>query len=306
MTPAVSIVMPVHNEATWLGSAIESVRRQELSDWELLIVDDGSADGSRAVIESQLAQEPLRIRGLSHPGRARLGAAASRNLAISVARGRYLAFLDADDLYGPEKLAAEVKTLDANPGAAMLYGPALWRWQDGRKPDRLDRIGVECGRMHEPPELVWRILLDSQGDVPCTCAVLIRTDTARAVGGFDTAFTLYEDQTLWAKIFLRHRVYVSSAAHSVYRQHDSSTSAEAVRQGMYDRSAPHPARQAFLEWVGEEIKRAGVDRPDLRRALWRAQLPYRSPVLGRIHYECRRSLHRAHRAFGRYAFPQDR
>jgi glycosyltransferase involved in cell wall biosynthesis len=247
------------------------------------------------------AEDPLRIRRLAHPGGERLGAAASRNLAIAAARGAYLAFLDADDLYTAEKLVLEVEILDRNPRAAMLYGPALWRWQDGRQPDRVDRIGIECGRIHNPPELVWRILLDRQGNVPCTCAVLVRTEAARAVGGFEPSFSLYEDQTLWAKIFLRHGVYVSPSAHSVYRQHEGSTSAEATRQSSYHFTAPHLAQRVFFNWVQHEAMRAGVDDPRLRRALLRAQLPYRVPMLGRLHFRWRRSIRQLYRALSRYS-----
>ena len=305
MTPAVSIVMPVYNQAAWLNSAIESVQRQQRSDWELLIVDDGSTDASGALIESHAAKDPLRIRILAHPRRERLGAATSRNLAIAGARGRYVAFLDADDLYSPEKLAFEVDILDSTPQAAMLYGPSLWRWQDGGRPDRVDRIGIECGRVHSPPDLVRRILLDRDGNVPCTCAVLIRTEAARGVGGFEGSFNLYEDQTLWAKIFLRYGVYVSPAAHSVYRQHQGSASAQATKHGSYHFSAPHLAQRQFLDWVQQEAERAGIKDSRLLRALWRAQLPHRWPSLGRIHYEWRRSMRRVNRALSRYAFPQD-
>ncbi|MGH6893467.1 MAG: glycosyltransferase [Dongiaceae bacterium] len=295
MTTAVSVIMPVFNQDAWLGAAIDSVRSQRLTDWELLIVDDGSNDGSRADMECYAAREPDRIRILSHPGGARRGAAASRNLGSAGARGRYLAFLDADDLYGREKLAEEVRMLDATPQAAMLYGPALWRWQDGRRADRVDRIGVAVGEVHRPPELAWRVLLDKEGDVPCICAVLIRREAALAVGGFEESFHLYEDQTLWAKLFLRHGVLVSPSAYSVYRQHEGSTSTQAERSGAYDRWAPHPAHRAFLEWMAREAAAGEIEDPRLKRALWRALLPYRRPWLGRADALTRRVLRRLRR-----------
>jgi len=290
MTPAVSVIMPVFNQDAWLGAAIDSVRSQRLTDWELLIVDDGGSDGSRAIMERYGALDSSRIRILAHAGGARRGAAASRNLAIAAARGRYLAFLDADDRYGREKLAEEVRMLDAAPEAAMLYGPALWRWQDGRRADRVDRIGVAVGEVHRPPELAWRILLDKEGDIPCICAVLIRREAVLAAGGFEEAFRLYEDQTLWAKLFLRYGVLVSPSAHSIYRQHEGSTSAHAERNGEYDRWAPHPAHRAFLEWMTREAAAAGVEDARVKQALWRALLPYRRPWLGRADALIRRVM----------------
>ena len=299
MTPAVSVIMPVFNRDAWLGAAIDSVRSQRLTDWELLIVDDGSTNGSHAVMERYAAQDSGRIRVLAHAGGAHRGAAASRNLAIAEARGRYLAFLDSDDLYGREKLAEEVRMMDAAPEAAMLYGPALWRWQDGRRADRVDRIGVAVGEVHRPPELAWRILLDKEGEIPCTCAVLIRREAVLAVGGFEEAFRLYEDQTLWAKLFLRHGVLVSPRSYSIYRQHEDSISADAERRGEYDRRVPHPAHRDFLEWFSREAESAGIADASLRRALWRALLPYRSPWLGRAYSLTRRVTRRLVRASAR-------
>ncbi len=292
MTPAVSVIMPVFNQEAWLGAATDSVRSQRLTDWELLIVDDGSTDASRAIMDRYAARESGRIRILTHPGSARRGAAASRNLALFEARGRYVAFLDADDLYGREKLAEEVRLLDGAPEAAMLYGPALWRWQDGRRADRVDRIGIAVGEVYPPPELAWRILLDKEGDIPCICAVLIRREAALAVGGFEEAFHLYEDQTLWAKLFLRHGVLVSPSALSVYRQHEGSASAQAKRSGEYDWWTAHPAHRIFLEWMGREAAAAGVEDPRLKRALWRAILAYRQPWLGRADAMTRRMMRR--------------
>ncbi|HEX6102796.1 MAG TPA: glycosyltransferase [Alphaproteobacteria bacterium] len=283
MSPAVSVIMPVFNQEAWLGAAIDSVRAQRLTDWELLIVDDGSNDGSRAVMQRYAALDPDRIRLLSHPAGERRGVAAARNLGIREARGRYVAFLDADDLFLREKLAAEVHKLDATPDAAMLYAPALWRWEDGRRADRVDRIGIAVGRVHPAPELSWRILLERQGDVPCTCAVLIRREAAAACGGFEEGFRLYEDQTLWAKLFLRHGTLVSPTVQSIYRQHAASTSAAAERDGEYDFWRPHPARRQFLEWLAHETELQGVRDGRLRATLRRARLRDRHPKLGRIY-----------------------
>lgn len=283
MSRAVSVVMPVHNQDAWLGAAIDSVRAQRLTDWELLIVDDGSTDGSRAVMERYAALDQGRIHLLSHIGGARRGAAASRNLAIAEARGRYLAFLDADDLYFREKLAVEVQRMDEAPEAAMLYGPALWRWDDGRRADRVDRIGVAVGRVHPPPHLVREVLIERRGDVPCTCAVLIRREAAVAVGGFEEAFRLYEDQTLWAKLFLRYPVLVSPTVHSIYRQHLGSTSARAERAGEYDFSRPHPAQVEFLDWLRAEAERDGIADSRLRSAIRIAKLRQRSRWFDHAH-----------------------
>jgi glycosyltransferase involved in cell wall biosynthesis len=275
--------MPVRGRAPWLDEAIESVRRQQFREWELPIVDDGADEQSRAVIARHAALESGRIRPLSAPGGsgAGRGAAAARNRGIEHARGPYLAFLDADDLFLPGKLAEETPRLEAAPDAAMLYGPALWRWQDGRRADRVDRIAVEVGRVHAPPDLVRRVLVERDGDVPCTCGVLIRRERVAAAGGFEEDFRLYEDQTLWAKLFLRFGILPSPTVQSIYRQHDGSTSAEAVRQGLYDTWRPHSARRAFLDWLEDEAVRAGNGDRRLMRALRLARFAQRRRTVGR-------------------------
>ncbi|MBB5224424.1 glycosyltransferase involved in cell wall biosynthesis [Amaricoccus macauensis] len=103
--PAVSVVTPVWNAAATLAETVASVRAQSLANWEMLLVDDGSTDGSGALAARLAAEEP-RIRVLTHA--TNLGAAAARNHAIREARGRWIAFLDADDLWRPEKLALQV------------------------------------------------------------------------------------------------------------------------------------------------------------------------------------------------------
>jgi GT2 family glycosyltransferase len=296
--PAVSVIMPVFNQESWIGAAIDSVLDQDLPDWELIIVDDASTDASVSIAQSYAARDPARIRLLRHPHSARLGAAASRNAAISEARGRYIAFLDADDLFCTGKLGEEVRLLDSMPEVAMLYGPAVWRWQDGRRKDLIDTIAIAADRVHVPPSLAWRILLDRIGNVPCTCAVLIRTDVARALGGFEESFRLYEDQTLWAKIFLRYPVYVASVVRSIYRQHETSTSSVAALRGEYHVLRPHSAQPRFLDWMEQEATRAGVADARCRRALWRARLPYRWPIAGRALARFRRHKRRLRILFG--------
>jgi teichuronic acid biosynthesis glycosyltransferase TuaG len=105
MTPAVSVVTPVWNAAATLPATVASVRAQSLGDWEMILVDDGSTDGSLALARA-LAAADGRIRVLAQP--ANLGPAAARNRGIRAATGRYIAFLDADDLWRPEKLVTQL------------------------------------------------------------------------------------------------------------------------------------------------------------------------------------------------------
>jgi glycosyltransferase involved in cell wall biosynthesis len=112
--------MPVHNAADFLVQTIASVQAQSLPDWELLAADDGSSDGSAAIL-ARLAAEDPRIRPLSTGGN--LGAGGARNCAMEAARGRYLAFLDADDMWHPEKLRLQIAAMVAagSPFSCTAY-----------------------------------------------------------------------------------------------------------------------------------------------------------------------------------------
>ena len=105
----VSVIMPAYNYAQFIGAAIESVLGQSWQDWELIIVDDGSTDATPAVIAG--FHDP-RIRALR---RQNGGEAAARNSGLDLARGEYISFLDADDLYLPNALADRVAFLETHP-----------------------------------------------------------------------------------------------------------------------------------------------------------------------------------------------
>src|SRR5579885_1389542 len=105
--PTISIITPVYNGAAFLPKTIRSVLAQTAKDWEWILVDDGSTDGSLDLC-AEAARQDARIRVVSHPAGANRGQAASRNLAIRESSGDLLAFLDCDDLWVPEKLARDV------------------------------------------------------------------------------------------------------------------------------------------------------------------------------------------------------
>ena len=116
--PRVSVIIPVYNGARYLGEAVASVRAQrEVTDWEIVIVDDGSTDGTSDVIDRCRSEEP-RVRLLPQSHR---GIAPSRNAGVSAARGDFLAFLDADDLWEPAKLHRQLALAEASDSPAMVF-----------------------------------------------------------------------------------------------------------------------------------------------------------------------------------------
>ncbi|RWE00114.1 MAG: glycosyltransferase [Mesorhizobium sp.] len=277
--PRVTIITPFLNAEAFLGEAISSVQAQTVADWELLLVDDGSTDDSVRIANDVVATDP-RIKVLNRPPGSKRGAAAARNAGIAAGSGDMLAFLDADDLYEPRMLETVLAAADANPEAAMIFGPTRWWYPDGERPDWIEPTDGLAGRLHQPPHLLSRLLLMQDGHVPCTCSVLVRRSAIEFVAGFEEQFRLYEDQVLWVKLLLRYPAYVTPVCLSRYRQHSGSVSADAAKRGLYDGMGSHPARAPFLDWLAEYVVKSGVRNPKLDRAIRLARSPYtREPTL---------------------------
>ncbi len=126
-SPSVSVVMPTFNHAAFIGEAIDSVLAQTFEDWELLVVDNHSTDGTEEVVRAR--RDPrIRYERFANDG----VIARSRNRAIRAARGRYVAFLDSDDVWAPRKLEAQVELMDHEPGLGLVYVLFSKRFPDGR------------------------------------------------------------------------------------------------------------------------------------------------------------------------------
>lgn len=155
--PLVSVITPVFNAARWLPETLASVKAQTLTDWEHILVDDVSTDDSVAVVE-RAAKEDARVRLFHMPNNG--GPAGARNLALSVARGRFIAILDADDLWDTEKLAHCVAFMISR-GHAFIY-------HDSRI---ISDSGTVVGAVFGPDELNMHTLHTRRGIR--TCAVMV-------------------------------------------------------------------------------------------------------------------------------------
>ena len=269
--PLVSVVLPFLNAERYLAEAVRSVRGQQLADWELILVDDGSTDRS-AQIARDLAAQDDRIRNVCHPGRENRGRSASRNLGVAHATAPYVAFLDADDVSTPNKLAEQVDVLKNMPDVAMVAGAILYwySWDpESTKADHVVLTGGMADRRLDPPEPLLALYpLGPGGGAGITG--LFRRSAFEAVGGFEERFRgLYDDQALLAKIYLRYPIYISSRAWYRYRQHEASC------VGRTSRSEYWRLRGVFLDWLETYVGRAGDPRvlAAVRRA--RREIPYR-------------------------------
>lgn len=285
--PLVSIVLIFFNEERFLPDAVASVLAQTLTDWELLLVDDGSTDASSDRARAYAREQPQRIRYLEHPDHANRGMSATRNLGIFSARGRYLSFIDADDVWLPRKLEEQVALAQANPRAAMVVGLTQWWYgwtgvaADARR-DFVQTLPVALDTVVAPPALLTAFLQDEYASI---ADILVNRELAQSVGGYETAFRgLYEDQAFHAKICAAHPVYVSHKTWYRYRQHpDSCVAAAATVSG-----AKAAARLMYLNWL-ESYLRATTPNPELQAVLRRELLPYRYPAFRQVRDGWRRA-----------------
>jgi teichuronic acid biosynthesis glycosyltransferase TuaG len=193
--PLVSIITPVYNAARWLPQTLVSVRAQTLTDWEQILVDDGSTDNSREIVEAAIAEDPRFHLLQTHCNG---GPAKARNMALASARGRYIAFLDADDLWMPEKLASCVEWMTAN-GYAFIYHDYRHMSYDGL------RVG---GVVHGPDTLTVETQHTHRG-TGCLTVVLDSTQIPEI--RFPPVAPYHaEDFCLWTKLirqgYIGHRL----------------------------------------------------------------------------------------------------
>lgn len=265
--PAVSVVMPFFNGERFLAEAIDSVLSQSWRDMELILVDDGSVDGSRAIADRYAAVDS-RVRVLSHLGNANLGVCAARNAGVRLANASRIAFIDADDRW-PEsgKLAEQMAIMDRHPSVGLLAGATrYWRSWDGGE-DHVEPVGAVQDQVIHPPAALLSTYPLGGAEAPAPSSWVVSAAAIARVGGFEEVFRgdygFYEDQAFMAKIYLHEPVYFSSRCWLDYRQHGASALTVGRNEGRYEK-----VRAFFLAWFdGYLAKQPSVDRRIMRRVL---------------------------------------
>ena len=289
--PLVSVITIFLNGDQFIAEAIESVLAQTYSNWEFLLVDDGSTDRATAIAKDFAARFPGKIRYLEHEAHANRGMSASRNLGLEHARGEYISYLDADDVWRPDKLADQAELLQQYPESAYVYGPLeLWRSWTGRPSDidEIQSLGLGANRVVQPPELL-NLFLRNEKNIPS--GIMIRSEVLERVGRYDEAFIgMYEDLVVHAKICLAQPVYACAKSWYRYRQHPDSCNAKAWRTGR-DRETLF----AFLCWLESHLIETGAAQGEVWETLQKRLAPFRRPLWRRLPEISRHQSARAQR-----------
>jgi glycosyltransferase involved in cell wall biosynthesis len=278
--PLVSIVIPFLNAENFIEEAILSVLAQSYEIWELFLVDDGSIDESTKIAQDYAAKHPVNVRYLEHAGHQNLGKSASRNRAIQSASGKYVAFLDADDVWLSNILEDQVTILESHPEAAMVYGPIQWWYGWTGEPedvarDYVEEIGVPPDAVIQPPKLLT-LFLEDKAAVPSD--ILVRREIIERVGRFEEEFrVMYEDQVFYAKVCLAAPVFASGKCWYRYRQHPDSSCAKGMITGEY-----FAARPVFLDWLRAYVSEQCIEDAALWEVLDKEFWPYRHPAAYRL------------------------
>jgi glycosyltransferase involved in cell wall biosynthesis len=244
--PVISVIIPFLNMRRFLADAVDSVYAQTVSDWEILLVDDGSDDGGAELALEYARRDPRRVQALLPGPSTTHGASAARNRGLREARGEYIAFLDADDIWLPEKLERQRNLLEESPAAAMTFARVRYFFEDPKEGEGWDQPFAPLeDRMYTPPELTVAFLRDAN-IYPCPTATLIRRSALAEVGGFEERFRkVRTDMAVWAKLSLRFPVRADSAFVARYRQHGQSS----VAQLFHDPAAHRKNEMEFWTWL---------------------------------------------------------
>lgn len=215
----ISIIMPAYNAESFIEASIKSVLAQTYQNWELLIVDDGSTDNTFSIAQGfALINQKIKISQQSNQG-----ASVARNTAIEQAAGQWLAFLDADDLWEPQKLERQMAVSEAIPQADLIYTSG-WKFA-GNNPLQRDDYDIKGG-LHNASEMYKLLYL--YNDIP-TLSVMARRDKVIAVGPMQPNL-LCEDWDLWLRMALAGANYYGMHERLFYyRKHSAGASASSIK-----------------------------------------------------------------------------
>ncbi len=268
--PDVSVVIPALDCERFIGAAIDSALGQEGVRTEVLVIDDGSTDGTAEIVRGY--GEPVRLLRTAAP---RSGPGAARNVGLRHAAAPLIAFLDGDDIWLPGKLARQKRLLDGHPEVALVCAQSISWYPEGTEaplpearggPDNdtpLDVAGWSYALLLMQPDAVW------------TTTVVVRRSLVERIGGFDETLRLGQDYEYWLRASRETPVLRVARPLALYRQHENNSTHTAPRMRNYELEI---VERALARWGRRGPDGTEVSKADLRRRI--ARLHFR---MGYIH-----------------------
>jgi len=223
--PIVSVCMASYNHAPFIRTAVESVLRQTFTDWELVVTDDGSTDGTLAALDG-ITDDRLRIEGFPE----NRSACVAINHCIRRARGRFIAVLNSDDAWAPEKLAKQIAVMNEQPQTAAVF--TLVNLIDERGAPFAPEQAHGYLRMFDQPNrdrADWLRRLFFGGNCLCHPSVLVRAEVYRDVGLYDECMAQLPDLDMWIRTCMRHDIHVLQERLTFFRLLDHARNASGNR-----------------------------------------------------------------------------
>jgi glycosyltransferase involved in cell wall biosynthesis len=217
--PLVSVVIATHNYGRYLAEAIESVRSQTYAHWELWIIDDGSTDGTRDLVQRWQADQRIQYVYCERMGQAR-----AKNLGISLSRGEWVAFLDADDRWEQVKLSRQLEVAEHWPEAGVIYCRRRLMNAQGQE------LQHPTSRQAELPDgwVIERLVIQN---FICFSSAMVRRQVFSHVGMFDTNLELAIDYDLWLRVAMHYQFAAVDEPLVWYRMGHGNLSQRVVERG---------------------------------------------------------------------------
>lgn len=209
--PKVSVIIPTYNREDYLPDAIDSVLNQTYQDFEIIIIDDGSTDSTKNIVTNYISQNGERVKYLFQNKK---GSSAARNNGIKNAKGEFIAFLDSDDIWLPEKLEKQIKLIESDK-IGFVHSNAIVE-SNGKITSRI--------KPNSPVLNFDDLFLGGKNIVMSTS--LIKKEFIEDVGMLDEALKVAVDYDLWIRILMRYPIKHINETLAVYREHNNNISSD--------------------------------------------------------------------------------
>lgn len=248
--PKISIITPLYNGSRTLMETAESVLSQDYKDWEWILFDDGSSDGTQEIVKKLSNDYSGKIFYFEHSDNKNFGTAYTRNRAVEKSNGGIISFIDQDDIWYENRLSNQLNIFDRLEDCSMIWGPVLYWYKERtyKQPVGYKGNGIKSG-IYSPPHFV-KIFLNNLRGTPLPSASFVRRKHFDEAGGFEESIRGSEDIVLWLKLAQKFQIYYDDEILTKYRKHQDSTLRQANESGTMDEW-----NLIFYKWVINFLKK---------------------------------------------------